>query len=366
MAVPGFSGSDGGIGKSRVEIKREEIRDINIFKESPIPLDISYFVNNVCNLKCKHCYVGYNVNKGTLSAKEWKDNFDALISMGALTFGNVGREPTLEWDTSLDLLTYFKEKRESNPKIRFGLVTNGTLLDKTKINDLERLQPDYIDISIDGIGEIHDYIRGSGNFRKTIDNINEISKHDVFNKIFIIYTINKKNILNIAESVEILYGKGLNKILFSPYVTLDKRDELYISDGLIVKAVEKLVSGKLIDFSKFNGLEIYIKNDYTTTYNIMEKLSEKEIIDKNNLLIDEYGVIFSKNSYCGNNVYFNYIPWDNTFTQSIRISHDGYVSNCYDMFFRDYPERAIGNVKKQPIEEILQSQQISISKAANT
>ena len=87
---------------------------------------------------------------------------------------------------------------------------------------------------------------------------------------------------------------------------------------------------------------------------LMEKFEKDRIIDKDNLNIDDYGAIFNKYMFNDNSVYFNYIPWDNSFIQVIRISHDGYVSNCFDMFFSEYPERAIGNVREKSIREILQ------------
>jgi len=96
----------------------------------------------------------------------------------------------------------------------------------------------------------------------------------------------------------------------------------------------------------------------------MEKLAHRGIIDKHNLFIDDYGVIFNKYTFNANDVYFNYLPWDTSYVQAIRISHDGYVSNCFDMFFSDYPERAIGNVREKSIMEILQYD-IPLLKAAN-
>ncbi|MBC8525824.1 MAG: SPASM domain-containing protein [Candidatus Cloacimonetes bacterium] len=86
----------------------------------------------------------------------------------------------------------------------------------------------------------------------------------------------------------------------------------------------------------------------------MEKYVNVGIIKKNNLFVDDYGVIFNKYTFNKNDVYFNYLPWDDFLVQAIRISHDGYVSNCFDMFFSEYPERAIGNVRTQSIREILQ------------
>lgn len=350
----GFSGSNGGISSNQKRIPISDLQYEIFTQKYPYPMEVSYFINNVCNLRCKHCYVSYEENKNALSVKEWRRAFDELILMGAFTFGNVGKEPTLNWHKTKELLYYFKEKRESIPRLRFGLVTNGTLLDRSKIEDLERIQPNYIDVSLDGAEDVHNYIRGSGSYERTMNNLRVMSLYKAIEKVFISFTANRLNISTIGRLIDALYNLGVKKILISPYVTRNKTDGLYLLDEGIIKWVEKLLAGNVIDFSKYQELNIYIKNDYTTTLNFMEKLAHRGIIDKDNLFVDDYGVIFNKHTFNRNNVYFNYLPWDDFLVRAIRISHDGYVSNCFDMFFIEYPERAIGNVRTNSIKEVLQ------------
>ena len=349
----GLSGSNGGITANQKRICSSDLQYEIFTQKYAYPMEVSYFVNNVCNIRCKHCYVAYEVNKNALSIEEWKRVFDELISIGALTFGNVGMEPTLTWNETRELLYYFMGKRQFIPKLRFGFVTNGTLLDGAKIEDLERIQPDYIDVSLDGTKDVNDYIRGSGSYERTMNSLKVMARYKTIEKVFISFTTNRLNISTIGGLVDALYNSGVKKILISPYVTRDKTDGFYLLDEGIIKWVEKLLAGNVIDFSKYQGLNIYIKNDYTTTFNLMEKLAHRGIIDKYNLFVDDYGVIFNKYTFNGNNVYFNYLPWDDFLVRAIRISHDGYVSNCFDMFFTEYPERAIGNVRTNSIRDIL-------------
>jgi len=350
----GWSGSNGAIAANQKRISAGDLQYDIFMQKYPYPMEVSYFINNVCNLRCKHCYVAYEEDKYSLSVEQWKIAFDELISMGALTFGNVGKEPVLAWNETRELLLYFKEKRQSIPKLRFGFVTNATLLDRSKIEELERIQSDYIDISLDGTKDAHDYIRGPGNYDRTMKNLKLMSEYAVIEKVFISFTANKFNIATIGELTDSLYNMGLKNMLISPYITRDKLDNLYLPDEEIVKWVEKLLTGNVIDFTKYQELNIYIKNDYSTTLNLMEKLVNRGVIDKDNLFIDDYGVIFNKYTFYGNDLYFNYLPWDDFFVRAIRISHDGYVSNCLDMFYENYPERAIGNVREKSIREIFQ------------
>jgi len=357
MAI-GFSGSNGGITSKYSRINPESI----ICNEDlSTPLEVSFFVNNTCNLSCRHCYVGYEKTSDSLSFSEWTVNFDELISMGARTFGNVGKEPLLVWDKTKSLLEYFKLKKQEYSDLRFGFVTNGVLLDETKIAELNAIMPDYIDISLDGSQKVHDFIRGEGAYDTLMANLRKLSSYETLReKVFISFTLNRMNAACVDEMVATIHGMGYRNLLFSPYVTLDTNDMLYISDDKVIAVVNKLLQGELIDFSAYEGLNIYIKNDYTTTRTLMERMADISIIKKDELLVDDYGVIFNKYEFGTNTIYFNYMPFDTSLKTAIRISHDGYVSNCLDMFYDDYPARAAGNVRDKSIKDMLESGKIDI------
>lgn len=358
----GFSGSNGGITEYYKRYSNLCLQDNDFYENNIIPLEISYFINNTCNLKCRHCYVGYSKNSNSITVRKWQNTFDKLINSGARTFGNVGKEPLLDWEKTKGLLEYFKYMKGEYSDLRFGFVTNGILLDKMKILELEKIMPDYVDISLDGSTEVHDWIRGKGAYDTLMSNLQILSKYKLREKVFISFTLNRLNASCIGDVIKSIYRLGLKNILISPYVTLDTNDMLYISDDEIIAAIQRLLKGALIDFSDYEGLNIYVKNDYTTTRPLMEKMADFNIIKKDELLIDDYGVIFNKYEFSNNNIYFNYMPFDTTFKTAIRISHDGYVSNCLDMFYGDYPERAIGNIREQSIRSILEN--VNVHKAS--
>ena len=318
------------------------------------PLDVSYFVNNVCNLKCRHCYVGYEEGKGELSILEWTKVFDRLIDMGALTFGNVGKEPLLASEKTVSLLNYFAQKREEKPKLRFGFVTNGTLLEGKLVGEIAKISPDYIDVSLDGAIKEHDYIRGKGNYARTLNNLRKLP-YDLKQNIFISYTLMNHNKYSFENMIKEIKDIGIKKFLVSPYVsTPSSNGDIALSDERIVDFYEGIIKGQEVDFSKLGSIEILLKSDYDAQKPLIDKLVERKAIDINQLLIDEYGVLF--NRYSGQNdstVVINYMPFSDTFSKAVRISHDGYVSGCLEMFHKDYPQRTKGNLKKTKIEEIL-------------
>lgn len=55
-------------------------------------------------------------------------------------------------------------------RTEIGVITNGTLI-HNYIDQLQEISPDYFDISIDGLPETHDAIRGKGTFKKLQSNL---------------------------------------------------------------------------------------------------------------------------------------------------------------------------------------------------
>lgn len=332
----GFSGSNGGINKNQFSLA-----DIDLLNRS---LEVSYFVNNVCNLRCKHCYVGYEETKNSLSVKEWQEVFNKHLALGALTFGNVGKEPLLSWDKTKALLNFFEEKRKKNPKIRFGLVTNATLFDDKKIEELAEINPNYVDISLDGTEQVHDFIRGQGNYRITFGNLRKISQKapELAKKIFISYTLMRPN--NDLEIIGSLLREtkkiGIEKMLISPYVKNESNlGNLEIANEEVSQTYKALIQigNELVG----ERGQLLLKSDYETQKPLIDCLVRNKVIDLKRLLIDEYGTIFNKHG----NVIINYIPIPEAGTRAIRISHDGFVGGCHDMFFKNYPSRVQRNVR---------------------
>lgn len=345
MAI-GLSGSNGGISRdTNTNLKVDLLNR---------PLEVSYFVNNICNLACKHCYVGYEEKVGDLSTEEWKDTFDKLIRRGALTFGNVGKEPLLSSKKTLALLKHLKQRRDENPRIRFGLVTNGTLLDGDVVKEIREISPDYIDVSLDGTRAEHDYIRGKGNFERTMRNLRELPS-SLKEKVFISYTLMSHNQDSFENLVSELAYDGFRRFLVSPFVsTPSSNGELVVANKEIADFYQRILDGNEVDFGCLEGVEILLKIDYDSQKPLMDRLVNQGAIDVNNLLVDSYGVLFNEYSQSNDSrVVINYMPFSDTLSRAIRISHDGYVSGCLEMFHKDYQMRAKGNIKEKRIEELL-------------
>jgi len=181
--------------------------------------ELSLFINNVCNLRCKHCYVGAKDIEEDVGLDNWKSVIDECISNNVKIIGIVGKEPLLSPDKTFKLINYIKQK---SPKIIVGFVTNGILLPEYS-NIISKMNVDYIDISIDGIDKEHDFIRGEGSFGKTLKGIKSLIKSGFpKDKIFLSITLTSKT--NLKEIISFFDKENLTNFVISPYIFMSLID----------------------------------------------------------------------------------------------------------------------------------------------
>jgi len=118
-------------------------------------------ITDACNLACKHCYIN-DKKCNELSPKQVKAVLQEFQNMQGLRVLITGGEPLLHGK--------FNEINEMLPEffLRKVLFTNGLLLKKDAIKSLKF---DEIQVSIDGLGESHDRIRGAGTFKRSLEAI---------------------------------------------------------------------------------------------------------------------------------------------------------------------------------------------------
>jgi len=134
-----------------------------------------WHITERCNLRCTHCYQECNTppELGYDELLAIREQFRTCVH----TFRkhNAGRhfrahvtvtggEPFIR-DDFMPLLSKLAEDREL---FSFAILTNGTLLTPAVIKSLKKLQPGFVQVSIDGTQETHDQIRGVGSYEKAV------------------------------------------------------------------------------------------------------------------------------------------------------------------------------------------------------
>ena len=175
------------------------------------PLLCSFKITGTCNLRCVHCPFWRDGLKNSLNSLSFEDVvqiLDKLYSEGVRIVIFEGGEPLL-WKDGVsakdinDVIEYAK-------RLFFFtcVTTNGTI-------DIERLNPDVFFISIDGMQETHDRLRGKS-FARIMENI---EKNRSQKKIIANICISSENASEIEELVKFLNNKvqGITIQFFYPY-----------------------------------------------------------------------------------------------------------------------------------------------------
>jgi sulfatase maturation enzyme AslB (radical SAM superfamily) len=125
-------------------------------RSGPVRPVVVWNVTRTCNLRCIHCYAeAENVEyPGELSTEQALAVVDDLADFGVPVILFSGGEPLLREDL------FALAARARDRGIRCVLSTNATLIDTDTARRLKDAGFSYIGVSIDGIDDAHDRMRG--------------------------------------------------------------------------------------------------------------------------------------------------------------------------------------------------------------
>ena len=178
------------IVKKYIEIQKQKLRQLEF------PSSVMFFLTSRCNARCPHCFYWKDTNSvDELSDSQIVKIIDSLPKLGSI--GLTGGEPMLR-SNIIDIV------KKSLLKSRLvTIITNGILTDKirevAKEFYLSRTKLNF-QVSIDGIRETHDKIRGSGSYDNTLDTI-KLLRGNRYHVIAVI-TLSKLN----YKEVEDVFG----------------------------------------------------------------------------------------------------------------------------------------------------------------
>ncbi|HAW07594.1 MAG TPA: hypothetical protein DCW42_00220 [Bacteroidetes bacterium] len=159
------------IAKDYVEIfKNKQFREIH--NKINVPLKIFFDVTNKCNGKCIHCYNNSGIAKNNeIDLGTIKKLSQEMHDLGIFQISLAGGEPFVREDI-FSIIRVFNQN-----EIDVSITTNGLLLTKDKVDNLENLSIKSITISIDGVNrEKYKEIRGVDGFELLNKNIDYLRK----------------------------------------------------------------------------------------------------------------------------------------------------------------------------------------------
>jgi len=302
----------------------------------------SLVVNNRCNLKCRHCYLQVKNPTGRkLDMIEWEKVIDSIASMKPGLICVSGKEVFID-PKGPDLLLHLRKiKNSHNEATRIGFITNGTFLHKHKKTVLA-MNPDYLDISLDGTEEYHDAIRGKGSFSKAFPNV-KWAAGTFRERFFTSLTIHKLNAANFIETVDFLQKNGIHNIAAVFY-----KPQPYTDAGLTLSDTQ--VDELFTRLHRLNSLnpEIPIKVmlDLDTSHlSSVKSFMRSEWFNVSSIKEDENGNLFIRHKLDnGGSLLFrlHIVPG----IERSRITPEGNLLAAGDTLNTErYAEYSIGNVR---------------------
>ena len=144
---------------------------------------IQWHITDQCNLRCRHCYSeGFDTAELPLEKlrellngfvefiESWRHgkHFPSKFVPAKLTI--TGGEPFLR----ADFFELLQEVATLKSLFRFAILTNGILIDRVCAKRLAKLKPHYVQVSIDGLKEAHEAIRGPGSYNPALEGIKHL------------------------------------------------------------------------------------------------------------------------------------------------------------------------------------------------
>lgn len=308
---------------------------------------IGLYLTHKCNLYCKHCF--WSVNSTTypeLTIDEWKRIIKQFMAIGTKHFHICGREPMLS-DKLFNLLEFLHEEKKRQ-NIRYGIITNGTLIDRSIAARLKGLTLDYVEVSIDGTRSAHDRLRGCGAHQRAMEGLKALL--DVGQDISVASIIYKSNVDSLLTMSDELWKSGTKKFFFQPLKAF--RPETY--PLIISPSVFSVFITKAYEFAEMrDGAKVTIEvppvyMPYVYEHNqITKDLCDHDFpartiaqkLDNDSTFSLRFHLICQAN-------------W-----RRARVTADGFLLGC-DIFmaFPNYHTYSIGNLKtEEPLSLIIRS-----------
>jgi|GEM_PF-2260537 len=180
--------------------------DNELVQRFKTPISIRWDITYQCNFECRHCYSACSaVGKNILTTKEAKKLLDIFEKEKVQFVQILGGEPMVRKDI-YELVEY-----ALNKKYIFSLNSNGYLLDQKAVKHLADLGLKYIQISLHGFENEHEYLTTRrGSFKKAIEAINLLIKSGV--SVSVSCTVSDINAKSIILFLNYLIKIGVKNI----------------------------------------------------------------------------------------------------------------------------------------------------------
>jgi MoaA/NifB/PqqE/SkfB family radical SAM enzyme len=207
------------------------------------PLQTVIFITNACNLSCKHCSVYDHQHPVSKTMQQIQEELTYSYQEGARFVDFEGGEPFLWKEGNKrvnDLIMMAKE-------IGFFSCTVTTNAQIPFMGSMA----DSIWVSLDGVGNVHDTIRGKGAFARMEKNLADC-KHPRVSANMVINNLNDTNVVETIEYVK--NNPHLQSISLNFHTPYQGTEHLFLAWDKREKVIEEIIEMKRAGYPILNSL----------------------------------------------------------------------------------------------------------------
>ena len=281
-----------------------------------------------CNLACKHCYSISSDREypGELTTPQIFSVMDDLKAFRVPVLILSGGEPLLHrdiWEISA---------RAKAMGFYTSLSSNGALIDETNIDRIAATNYDYVGISLDGIGAVHDkFRRKEGAFAASLAAVRLCVKRGL--KVGLRFTLTQDNEDQFSALLELMHDEGVQKFYLS-HLNYGGRGNLARGDDAYFTVTRRVLDQL-----------------FATAYHDAAAGRDREYVTGNN---DADGVylwhwVRTRFPDKADHLYAKLVQWGGN-ASGVNVANIDNLGNVHpDTFWWHY---GIGNVKERPFSEI--------------
>lgn len=299
--------------------------------EQTKPVHVVWEITLACNLKCSHCGSrAGKVRPGELTTEQCFEIIDKLQKLGTREITIIGGEAFLRKDW-LDIIS-----RIDNAGMECSMQTGAYNLNEKRIIAAKQAGIKNIGVSIDGLPDVHNKIRGrSDSYQHVMVCLELLKKHGIVSSVNTVIT--KTNQFQLEELLDEFIEKGIKNWQIQLMVAMGNAVE---NEHLIIQPYE------LIDL-------------YDRLIKVYKRALSNDIVVQAGNNIGYYGP-YEHIWRQGNEAYWTGCSAGHT---TIGIEADGVIKGCPSLPTSDYTG---GNIKEMDLEDIwLHGEQMKFTRFRN-
>ncbi len=207
------------------------------------PLQTVLFISDRCNLQCKHCSVYQKENPHNMTYEQIKQHLLYSYNLGSRFVDFEGGE-TMIWRDGKYNINHLIDLAKEIGFFSATITTNAQL-------PFTNCKADSIWVSLDGIGQYHEAVRGKGTFARLEQNI-ATAKHKALSVNMVVNTL---NYVSVEETIEYVHNNpAIKSISINFHTPFPGTEYLAIDMKLREEIIDKVITYKKKGYPIMNSI----------------------------------------------------------------------------------------------------------------